>query len=93
MIPDVEPEYGVPDDENPEWTEEDFLWAVSGIDFGGFAATHAFLEERGNFLREAEAAGIPRASFLGLEPRKPGFIERATAALEAAARAGRHAAE
>ncbi|WP_126974635.1 hypothetical protein [Frigidibacter oleivorans] len=87
-------EYGVPDEESPEITDEEWLWFVRAEDFDGFAGVHAFLREREDFLREAEAAGIPRTAFLSLEPNKPGFIRRATEALEAAARAGRlHAAE
>ena len=33
---------GVPDDESPEWTDEDFLWSVNNADFGGFAAAKYF---------------------------------------------------
>ena len=93
MVQIEDDEYGVPDEENPEITDEQWKWMVRGADFSGFEATHAFLRDREAFLDEAEAAGIPREAFLSLDPNKPGFIERATAALEAAARAGRHAAE
>lgn len=74
-------------------TKEEWKWAVSATDFPDFDATAVFVEERELFLRAAAKAGIARKSFLSFEPNKPGFIERATAALEAAARAGRHAAE
>ena len=86
-------DFGTPDEESPEITEEQMLWAVRAKDFPNFDASHTFLIDRETFLREAEAAGISRSAFLSLDPNKPGFIERATAALEAAARAGRHAAE
>ena len=91
--PSNDDDFGNPDDESPEITEEQMLWAVRAKDFSDFDASHAFLIDRESFLREAEEAGIPRAAFLSLDPNKPGFIERATTALEAAARAGRHAAE
>ena len=71
-----EPEYGVPDEENPEWTDEDWLWAVRHADFGSHVAVHNFLIRRREILEAAEAAGIPRAAFLELEPNKPGFEDR-----------------
>ena len=74
-------------------TKEEWKWAVSATDFPDFMSAARFVEERTLFLHAAEQAGIARASFLSFEPNKPGFIERATAALEAAARTGRHAAE
>ncbi len=91
--PSNDDDFGTPDEESPEITEEQVLWAVRAIDFPDFNSSHAFLTEREAFLRDAEEAGIARAAFLSLDPNKPGFIQRATAALEAAARAGRHAAE
>jgi hypothetical protein len=87
-------DFGTPNDESPEITEEQLVWAVRAKDFTNFEASHAFLMEREDFLKEAAAEGIPREAFLGLEPNKRGFIQRATKALEAAAKAGRmHAAE
>lgn len=86
-------EFGVPDDESPEITEEQWKWAVHAVDFPDFDATSIFVEERELFLRAAAKAGIARETFLSFAPNKPGFIQRATDALEAAARAGRHAAE
>jgi hypothetical protein len=80
-----EDEYGTPDDENPEWTDEDFLWSVWAQDFGGDSLrVHAFLTSRENFLREAEAAGLPRIAFLSFDPKRPGFVERASHALSLA---------
>jgi hypothetical protein len=76
-------EYGVPDDENPEWSAEDFVWAASRKDFDSDAALHAFLRRREEFLVAAETAGVPRATFLPFDPGKPGFEERARKALMA----------
>ena len=71
-------EYGTPDEESPEWTEEQFLWSVSAGDFGGdIQAVTDFLTSRETILRAAEAIGIPRETFLPFEPNKPGFEERA----------------
>ena len=91
LIPNDPP--GVPDDESPEWTDEDFLWAVSAKDFGGHKAGIAFLIERDKFLDGQKLAGIPRETFLSLAPNKPGFIERATEVLQNALNAAKHAAE
>ena len=41
-----EPEYGTPDDENPEWTDEDFTWAVRSKDFANHTESLAFLIRR-----------------------------------------------
>jgi hypothetical protein len=68
-------------------------WTVFAGHFPDFETTMAFMTERETFLRAAEDAGVPRTAFLGLQPNKPGFIERATAAMLAIAKAGRHAAE
>lgn len=85
-------EYGVPDEESPELTDDFFLWAVRAQDFGGdHMASHAFLVSREAFFRSAEAAGMTRESFLPFAPTKPGFFERATAALEAVLDAMKHA--
>jgi hypothetical protein len=86
-------EFGTPDEENPEWTHEDMLWAVWAPDFGGHDASSAFLLEREKFLDGQKLAGIPRETFLSLEPNKPGFIERATIVLENALKSAKHAAE
>jgi hypothetical protein len=73
-------EYGVPDDENPEWTEETFRWSVKAADFGGnIRKVHDFLIRRTEILRAADALGIPREVFLPFEPTKPGFEERLSA--------------
>ncbi len=86
-------EDGIPDDESPEWTDEDTLWSVKGADFGGFMAAMKFLQSRAAFLKAAEAAGIERAAFLPFDPSKPGFEERARKAFETFLNATRHAAE
>ena len=88
-----EPEYGEPDDENPEWTEEDFLWAVAARDFPNHAASHAFLLRREEFLRAAESVGMRRDVFLPFLPSKPGFEERAAEALDKLLKFTKHAAE
>ncbi len=75
-----EPEYGTPDDENPEWTDEDFTWAVRSKDFANHTESLAFLIRRLEILRAAEALGIPKDTFLPFAPTKPGFEERVTAA-------------
>lgn len=73
-------EFGIPDDENPEWTEETFRWSVKVVDFGGdITKVHEFLIRRSQILRAAEALGIPRDVFLPFEPAKPGFEERLAA--------------
>jgi hypothetical protein len=74
-------------------TKEEWNWAVNATDFPNFMTAAKFVDERALFLHAAEQAGIARETFLPFAPNKPGFIERATAALESAARAGRHAAE
>jgi hypothetical protein len=88
-IPDNE--YGTPDDESPEWSEEDFLWAVRAADFGGDPLqVVGFLKSREAFLRNVMAAGLPRSAFLSFAPQKPGFIDRATRALELSVAAARN---
>lgn len=69
---------GLPDD-SPEWTDEMQLWSVCAGDFESLEEVHAFLRRRSAFLRAAEAAGIPRETFLPFDPSKPGFEERAKA--------------
>ncbi|MBF9034292.1 hypothetical protein HKCCE2091_08580 [Rhodobacterales bacterium HKCCE2091] len=73
----------MPDEENPEWTDEDFRWSVFGGDFEGSPFKVAeFLKRREEFLRSAEAIGIPRETFLPFQPNKPGFEERAKVLLK-----------
>lgn len=91
LVPNDPP--GVPDDESPEWTDEDFLWSVAFSDFGDHAAVIAFLTHREEILRAAKAVGIPRAAFLPFEPGKPGFEARVAAAYGPLARAIGLAAE
>jgi hypothetical protein len=86
-------DFGVPDDENPEWTEETFRWAVHNKDFGGFEGALTFLRAREEFLRDAKSVGLERNAFLPFEPTKPGFVERAQAALEQLISLRSHAAE
>lgn len=81
------------DGECRELTAEDFLWAVRSQDFDGQDASLAFLHEREAFFKIAESLGIERETFLPFAPSKPGFIERATAAMDALAKFGKHAAE
>jgi len=71
------------DEDLPDWTEEDELWAIQASDFGTFEAMHAFLQQREALLTAAETAGVPRATFLPFEPGKPGFEDRARNALAA----------
>ena len=74
-----------PDVDTPDWTDANFRWAVHARDFDGnvFAVT-AFLKSRAEFLAKAEAAGIPRDTFLPFDPNRPGFEERAKALLKLA---------
>ena len=88
-----EPEFGEPDDESPEWTDEDSRWAVRARNFPNHAAAHAFLVRREGFFDTAEAAGISREAFMALEPSKPGFEERAAEALGKLLKFTKHAAE
>lgn len=78
LVPNDPP--GVPDDESPEWTDEDFLWSVRNDDFDNHMAVLDFLTHREEILRAAEAVGIARAAFLPYEPSKPGFEARVAAA-------------
>lgn len=80
LTKDLEAEFGVPDEDTPEWTDEDFLWAVRAMDFGGHAASLAFLMRRQDILRAAASLGIPKETFLPFAPTKPGFEQRITAA-------------
>ena len=86
-------EYGVPDDENPEITEEQFRWAVKTQDFGDIFASTAFLTRRAEILRAGEAAGLTREYFWQFAPTKPGFEDRVAAALGSVVASTRHAAE
>ena len=73
-------------------TAAEWKWVIRAVDFPDFEAASAFAEKRERFLRAAEEAGIARKTFLPFAPGKPGFIERAIAALDSAARAGRKSA-
>ena len=65
-------------DDAPELTDEMMLWAVRAADFNGdHFAVEAFMSSREDFLRKAEAAGVPREAFLPFDPNTPGFEERA----------------
>ena len=67
-------------DENdaPELSAEMMLWAVRARDFGGDdQAVADFLSARETLLRQAEAIGIPRETFLPFDPNTPGFEDRA----------------
>ncbi|MEO6298961.1 MAG: hypothetical protein ABIV25_01130 [Paracoccaceae bacterium] len=74
-------------------TDAEYLWIVSGKEHGGFDGVMAFLESRSRFLKSAEEAGFEREVFLSFEPTKPGFVERALAALDSLVKKARHAAE
>ena len=91
LIPNDPP--GVPDDESPEWTENDFLWSVAFADFGDHRAVFDFLARRESILRSAESKGLKREAFLPLLPNKPGFEERVADAFGEVMRALPHAAE
>ena len=87
-------EYGEPDDENPELTDEQMLWRVSPSSFGGNVhASLQFMTEREEFLRTAAAAGVPRETFLPYRPNEPGFMDRARDAFTALPKAMGWAAE
>ena len=92
LIPHDEP--GVPDDENPEWTDEDFRWAVRDQDFGGtFQAVHDFLIRRSEILRAGASIGLDKEYFWQFAPTKPGFEDRVAAALGTVLSKTQHAAE
>jgi hypothetical protein len=74
-------------------TAEEWRWAVRAIDFSGFKEMNKFMTDRRNFLREAQALGFEPETFLAFRPGKPGFIERATEAIDALVKKTRHAAE
>ncbi len=85
---------GEPDEENPEWADDDFRWAARSQDFGGdILKVTAFLSRRSEILRAAESLGIPRDTFLAFDPNKPGFEERVAAAFGAFPKAAGLAAE
>ena len=86
-------EFGVPDDENPEWTEDTFRWSVRAADFADMAEVHEFLKSRRDLLKVAKANGIGNEWFLPFDPNKPGFEGRVAKAFEAVLKATRHAAE
>lgn len=72
------------EDDAPELTEDMAKWMVAVKDFGGdHAELHAFLDTREDFLKRAEAEGIPRETFLPFDPNKPGFEDRAKVLLRA----------
>lgn len=78
-----------PDEDTPEWTEDDSLWAVQARDFDGDVLQVAdFIKSRESFLKMAEDAGIPRETFLPFEPNKPGFEDRAKALMNLPAAVG-----
>jgi hypothetical protein len=81
------------DGEARELDADDFLWAVRSEDFGGAAGSAAFLIDREAFFTMAEKLGMDREAFLSFAPSKPGFIERATDAMDALVKQVRHAAE
>ena len=80
-------------DEVRDLTDEEWLWVVSGKDHGGFEAVSEFLTARSRFLKVAEEAGFEREFFLAFQPSKPGFVERAVAAMDSVLKKVRHAAE
>lgn len=92
LIPHDEP--GVPDDENPEWTDEDFRWAVRAEDFrGNHLAVHEFLNRRLEIFRAGAAIGLEKEYFWQFAPTKPGFEDRVAAALGSVLSKTQHAAE
>ena len=79
-IPDDD--YGEPDDENPEWTGEDFMWSINNADFGGLKPAMDFLARREKFFANAAKLGFEREAFLGFQPGKPGFLDRVAKSAE-----------
>lgn len=66
------------EDDAPELTTDRARWLVAAKDFDGdVEALNRFLMTREELLSAAEAAGIPRETFLPFEPNKPGFEDRA----------------
>jgi hypothetical protein len=86
-------DFGVPDEENPEWTDQDELWSVKDADFGGVIGAVEFLRARKVFFDDARSVGLEREAFLAFKPSKPGFVERAQSALERLIKLRTHAAE
>ncbi len=76
-----------------ELMSEDFSWFVSATDFTDQFAALQFLRDRNAFFRRAEKLGFEREAFLPFEPNKPGFVERATKAVDALSLHPKHAAE
>jgi hypothetical protein len=74
-------------------TDAEYSWAVRDEDFGGVLGSLAFLKDREAFFAIAEKLGMEREAFLAFAPSKPGFIERATDAMDALVKQVRHAAE
>lgn len=74
-------------------SDEDMAWFVRTQDFPSWEAAHGFIEQREAFLEAAEAAGVPRETFLPFQPGKPGFEERARKAFLALPKAVGWAAE
>jgi hypothetical protein len=82
-----------PDGECRELTAEDFSWAVKSQDFSDQTSVMQFLRDRSTFFRMAEKLGFEREAFLPFAPNKPGFVERATDAVNALSQQSKHAAE
>jgi hypothetical protein len=76
-----------------ELTEEDMSWFVAVSDFPDQGSAHQFLRDRSAFFRDAEELGFEREAFLPFSPSKPGFVERASAAVMALSQHPKHAAE
>ena len=76
-----------------ELTDEDMSWFVAASDFPDQAAALQFLSDRNVFFRMAESLGFEREAFLSFAPNKPGFVERASNAVDALSQQTKHAAE
>ncbi len=74
-------------------TDAEYAWAVRDEDFGGVLGSINFLKDREAFFAIAGKLGMEREAFLSFAPSKPGFIERATDAMDALVKQVRHAAE
>jgi hypothetical protein len=81
------------DGECRELTAEDFFWAVKSQDFPNQVSVMQFLRDRSAFFHSAEKLGFEREAFLPFAPNKPGFVERATEAVNALSQHPKHAAE
>ena len=80
-------------DEVRDLTADERLWVVRNSDFESFEAAMAFIDSRKDFLDVAESMGLARGIFAAFQPSKPGFVERAVAAMESVLKKIRHAAE